>query len=383
LNLTSISTSGDYAQTNSCGASLAQGASCTVNVTFSPTVSGSTPGALTLIDDAANSPQVASLSGTGVTPLTFTPTSLAFGSVTVGATSAAKTVTLTNNLTTAFNLGFSATGNYNVSGSGTKPCGATLAGKATCTLSATFQPTANGSVTGALILTNTVAYSPQTVALSGTGSGGATAPLKFSPASLTFAAQAVGTTSAAKTVTVTNSSASAVTISLSAAGNYAAIGSGGTACGGNLAAGAKCTFAVTFAPTINGMVKGSVTLSTGAPVTPQIYGLSGTAVLPVTFSPTSLTFPAQTVGTTSAPLTGTLTNNQNSVLNLTSIAASGDYTAVSGGTTPCVSPIAAFAKCTFTVTFTPSKTGTVKGAATVTHGASNSPQVVGLTGTGQ
>src|SRR5262249_48313511 len=163
---------------------------------------------------------------------------------------------------TTLNLSFAATGNYNAAGNGTKPCGATLASKATCTLGVTFQPTANGAVTGTVILTYNAAYSPQTVALSGTGSGGGTSALKFAPASLTFAAQLVGTTSAAKTVTVTNSSVSAVTInSLASAGNYSAAGSGTTPCGGSLAAGAKCTFAVTFTPSINGTVKGSVTLS--------------------------------------------------------------------------------------------------------------------------
>jgi Astacin (Peptidase family M12A)/Abnormal spindle-like microcephaly-assoc'd, ASPM-SPD-2-Hydin len=378
----SIVVSGDYAQTNNCS-SLAAGASCTVSVTFTPTVAGSIKGALTVTDNAANSPQVVGITGTASSPLSFTPPSLAFGTVAVGATSAGKTVTLTNNLATSLNLSFAATGNYNVSGSGTKPCGAALAGKATCTLTATFQPTSNGSVTGAIILTHNAAYSPQTVALSGTGSGGATAPLKFSPATLSFTNQLVGTTSAAKTVTVTNSSAAAVTISpLTTSGNYVVAGSGSSPCGGSLAKAAKCTFAVTFSPTINGTVKGSVAVATDAPVTPQIYGLSGTAVFPVTLAPASLTFAAQTVGTTSAAQTITLTNNQNAVLSI-SFVASGQYAAVGGGTTPCGATVPALGKCTLSVTFTPAKTGSIKGAVTVTHGAANSPQVVGLTGTGQ
>ncbi len=239
-------------------------------------------------------------------------------------------------------------------------------------------------MTGAVILTHNAAYSPQTVALSGTGSGGATAPLKFSPATLSFTNQLVGTTSAAKTVTVTNSSASAVIISpLTTSGNYAVAGSGTSPCGGSLAAAAKCTFTVTFSPTINGTVKGSVTVATNAPVTPQIYGLSGTAVFPVTLAPASLTFAAQTVGTTSAAQTVTLTNNQNAVLSITSVVASGQYSAVGGGTTPCGATVPALGKCTLSVTFTPAQTGSIKGAVTVTHGAANSPQVVGLTGTGQ
>ena len=48
LTINDISTSGDYAQTNDCASSLAAGASCTINVTFTPTASGSRSGMLTI-----------------------------------------------------------------------------------------------------------------------------------------------------------------------------------------------------------------------------------------------------------------------------------------------------------------------------------------------
>jgi hypothetical protein len=50
---------------NTCGSSIAAGASCTVGVTFSPTATGATTGTLTFTDNAPNSPQTVSLSGTG------------------------------------------------------------------------------------------------------------------------------------------------------------------------------------------------------------------------------------------------------------------------------------------------------------------------------
>ena len=50
---------------NTCGASVAAGTSCTIGVTFSPTAAGSVTGTLTFTDDAATSPQVVGLSGTG------------------------------------------------------------------------------------------------------------------------------------------------------------------------------------------------------------------------------------------------------------------------------------------------------------------------------
>src|SRR5205085_264297 len=98
--------------------------------------------------------------------------------------------------------------------------------------------------------------------------------------------------------------------SLAASGNFSAVGSGTTPCTGALAAGASCTFSVTFAPSLNGTVKGAAVVTDTAPVAQQILNLTGTAVLPVSFTPPTLTFSAQTVGTTGTPQTVTMSNNQ-------------------------------------------------------------------------
>jgi hypothetical protein len=66
LNVTNISVSGDFAQVNTCGASLAAGATCSITVTFTPTVAGSRTGTLGLVDSAPGSPHNVALSGTGV-----------------------------------------------------------------------------------------------------------------------------------------------------------------------------------------------------------------------------------------------------------------------------------------------------------------------------
>ena len=327
LQILSITPSGDFADASNCPISpstLVAGATCTITVTFTPSVSGSIPGEITINDNAAGSAHLVTLTGTGLTSISLSPTSLAFGMVTVGTTSAAKTVTLTNNLTTALTIGLSASGDYALVGNGTTPCGISLAGKAKCTMSVTFSPKFNGSINGAVTVTYNANLSPQNVALSGTGSGGPTSPLTFSPPSLSFSSQLVGTTSASKTVTVTNSSTSSVTLStLSTSGNYTVAGSGTNPCPGNtLAAGATCAFTVAFSPSINAPIKGAVTITDNTSVSPQVYNLSGAAVLPLSFSPTSLTFAAQTVGTTSAPKTVTLTNNQNTSSFLTPMSKS-------------------------------------------------------------
>jgi hypothetical protein len=380
LTISSITTSGDFSQTNTCSGSLAANSHCTVTVTFNPSIAGSISGALTFSDNAATSPQLVKLTGTGVAPLTFSPTSLTLPSVAVGTTSSA-TVTVTNKQTTTISLSPAASSDYSISG-GT--CSASLAATSSCTITVTFTPQYKGSIKGALAINTNGAFSPQIVGLTGAATGGPTVPLSFSTASLTFTSTGVGATTAAKSVTVTNKSTGTISIStISATANYSAVGSGTTPCGGSLAKSAKCILSVSFDPSNTGSIKGAVAIATSGAGSPQIVGLSGTGAIPVTLAPTSLTFAAQTVGTTSAPQTVTLTNNSGATLNISSIAASGDYTAAPSGGTPCGASVAAAATCTFSVTFTPNVKGSISGAATIGESAPLGPAVMKLTGTGQ
>jgi hypothetical protein len=66
LSITSITTSGDYSQTNNCGSSLPANSSCTINVVFTPTTTGTRTGTLSVTDNGPGSPQTASLTGVGV-----------------------------------------------------------------------------------------------------------------------------------------------------------------------------------------------------------------------------------------------------------------------------------------------------------------------------
>jgi hypothetical protein len=167
LGFSSIGTSGDFAiASNTCGTRIAAGAKCTVGVTFSPTATGARTGALTFSDNAADSPQSVSLTGTGSSPVTFSPASLTLASTTVGLTSIAKIVTLTNHLTTS--LTFStpvATGDFAVASNTCASVGPGL----TCTVGVTFAPTVVGTLTGTLTIPYGAFGSPSVVALSGTG----------------------------------------------------------------------------------------------------------------------------------------------------------------------------------------------------------------------
>ena len=379
LSIGSIAASGDFTQTNNCSSSLAAKGSCTVNVTFSPSILGAITGALTFTDGATTSPQLVKMTGTGIAPLTVSPTSLTLPSVAVGETSSA-TVTVANKQTTAISLSPAASADYSVTG-GT--CGTSLGGAASCTIIVTFAPQYKGSIKGALAITTNGSFSPQIVGITGTATGGPVVPLTLSPASLTFASTGIGATSASQTITVTNKSSGTITINtITASANYTAVGSGTTPCGGALAMSAKCTLAATLTPSDTGSIKGAVAIATTGAGSPQIVGLSGTGAIPVVLAPTSLTFTGQSVGTTSAPQTVTLTNNSGAMLTISSIVGSGDFTAAPSGATPCGTTAAAAATCTFSVTFSPNVKGAITGAATVSDSAPLSPSVVKLTGTG-
>jgi hypothetical protein len=200
--------------------------------------------------------------------ITFSPPSLSFGNEPVNNTSKAKTVTVKNTGTSTLTFtNIAASANYAVSST---TCDATLDGGKTCKVNVTFTPTQLGPATGALAFTDNAPNSPQTVALSGTGVADAT----LAPASARFPKTKVGTTSAAKTFTLTNSQPVALTsIAISTKGDFAV---SATTCRTSLGAKAKCTIGVTFTPQAIGMTTGQLVVSDNASGSPQTANLSGT-----------------------------------------------------------------------------------------------------------
>jgi len=63
LNLTNISTVGDFSQTNNCGTGLSAGGCCNVNLAFKPTAAGIRTGVLNITSNALGSPHAVSLTG--------------------------------------------------------------------------------------------------------------------------------------------------------------------------------------------------------------------------------------------------------------------------------------------------------------------------------
>jgi len=384
LAISSIAASGGFFQTNNCPSSLAAGGHCVINVSSLLALPGSSTGVLTIYDNAVNSPQMAALYASGVVPVSLTPQSVYFGDVSVGATSAPATVTATNNTSAAVNLTYATPVDFTASSPASGGCGPSLAAGSSCQIAVTFRPSQNGLTWGSLALSST-SFSTQTVSLNGTGTAGTSPTLAFQPVTLNFANQAVGGSSTPATVTVINKGSSSLTLnSLTASAGFAAAPSGAIPCQGVLAPGAQCTFAVTFSPTAKAVnLRGQVAIADSGTLNPILYRVSGSGVWPVTFTVGTLTFSGQTVGTSSSGQTISLLNNQSVPLSITSIVASGDFTAAPGGPIPCGSSVAAYASCNFVVTFTPGRTGSIKGTVTVTDNASGSPQDLELTGTGQ
>lgn len=177
LTISSITIAGtnpsDFSESNTCGASLAAGSSCTISVTFTPASAASYSATLTVTDNASGSPQVVALSGTGTAPLvpaaSLTPSTLSFSTVT-GTTSAAKAATLTNTGNAALAISSIGIAGTNPSDfSQTNTCGASLAAGSSCTLSVTFAPASVANFSATLSIADSASGSPHSVTLSGTG----------------------------------------------------------------------------------------------------------------------------------------------------------------------------------------------------------------------
>src|SRR5215469_132234 len=202
--------------------------------------------------------------------VTLSATSLASGKRVLGTTSPAKVVTLTNTGAGTLNVSsISINGDFTI---GSKTCGTTVAPGASCTVSVIFTPTLIGVRNGTLTFNDNAPTNPQTVTLTGTGT-----QISISPVSLNFGTAVVGTTTAAKSVTVTNVGTTPVTFtSISLAGtdpgDYQI---SANTCGTSLAARGSCTVSVRFKPIAAATRKAILSVADNGGGSPQTASLSG------------------------------------------------------------------------------------------------------------
>jgi Right handed beta helix region len=212
----------------------------------------------------------------GTSSATLNPGTLAFPSSAVGSPSSPQIVTLTSSGSAPFQISsvqisgdFAQTSSCPVlSAPGSNPG---VASGSTCTFSVTFTPTATGTRTG-LLTVNGTNGARLLVSLIGTGDHGAVGSI--SPASLSFPAQPVATSSAPQVLTLSNSGDAVLTIStIVVNGPY----SQSSNCGSALAAGSSCSINVTFNPVLYGQANGSLTVTDNVGNT-YVSSLNGTGV---------------------------------------------------------------------------------------------------------
>jgi Cep192 domain 4/Purple acid Phosphatase, N-terminal domain/Calcineurin-like phosphoesterase len=332
--------------------------------------------------------------GSPAPAVNLSASSLIYGSQQINTTSAAQTLTLTNTGTSALHLTTVALGGTNptafaVSTGTTCTNGSTVAAGGTCIVNLTFSPSALTSYVATLTFTDDASPTTQVVNLTGTGI--TSQSILFSPSPLAFGSQQQGTASAALTSTLTNSGSSSVTITGvtitgSNPGDFTFVApSSGADCRtvGTVAANGTCSIALTFTPAATGARAATVSVADSAAGSPHTLAVTGTGTsttsTTVSLSPTSLSFSRTRVGSTSSSKSVTLKNTGTSVLNISSIATSGDFSQ----TNTCGSSRNPGQSCTIRVTFSPTASGTRTGSLTVTDNASNSPQSVSLSGTGR
>lgn len=350
LTITSITPSGDFAvaitgTTCSTSTPVAVGASCAIAVTFTPTATGARSGAVTIADNATNTPQVVTLTGTGTSSLvTLAPASLTF-SQSVGSTSVSQQVTLTNTGAATLNItSIAVSAPY----AETNTCGASVGPGLNCKINVTFAPTKSGSANGTLTITDSAPNSPQTITLTGTGVASA---VTLAPTSLNFNSENIGVTSAAQSVTVTNSgnatlSAINVTLTGTNAGDFKI---SANTCGASLATGTSCTIMATFTPMPSSTASRSAMLSIAdnAPDSPQSVALSG---MGADFT------------TAASPTSASVSAGRSATFSLTEASVGGFNSAVA---LACTAPTGFLGSCTVSpASVTPS--GTTPGTATVT-----------------
>jgi Bacterial Ig-like domain (group 3)/FG-GAP-like repeat/Abnormal spindle-like microcephaly-assoc'd, ASPM-SPD-2-Hydin len=285
---------GDFSEIDNCSPSVAAHASCTIQVTFTPTTTGSRTALLTVTDSDSTSPQSINVSGTGtggVPTVTYSPTSLTFASRAVGTTSASMGTILTNTSGVSLSItSIAITGTNSGDFGQTNNCGSTVAGGGTCTITVTFSPTAIGLRSASITITDNAGDSPESVPLSGTATQGTPVITWATPAAITYGTALSGTQ---------------LNATASVAGSFVYSPVSGTV----LTAGAQ-TLSVTFTPTDTTDYTGAsgmVTLTVNK-ATPTITWATPAAITYGTaLSATQLDATASTAGSfVYSPVSGTV-----------------------------------------------------------------------------
>ena len=391
VTFTNVTVSTGFALSNGCVGALGPNSSCSIGVTFTPTATGKITGTVTITDNVSGSPQTVSLTGTGLASskaVQLSQTAVVFDPQTVGVASQPQSVYYFNqgNTTVTINTITQTDTEYSLSGSSCQT-GTQVGAQSFCTFRITFTPSAVGTRSSSITITDTATTGSRKITLSGVGISSSVPGVNLTPSSLTFATQAEGTTSAAQNINLTNNGAGTLTISsIAVTGTNLSDFVQTNNCGSSVAAGFSCNIAVTFSPTGIGSRTASVTVTDNASGSPHSVSLTGTgkagALPAVTLSPTSLKF-ANIMVNTSSKKKITVTNSGAAALNVSTVTVTGTVPSDFAESDTCVGvSVAVNGTCTITITFTPTTLEDQTGTVTITDNAANSPQAVPITGNG-
>jgi hypothetical protein len=260
----------DFTQSNKCPGSLPPNQSCQIQVVFDPTQGGSRSAWLYVNYEGVGSPQTVALTGTGIDlTVSLTPSSMKFASRLVHTTSPPQTATLTNTGTQAVNISSISTA---APFAESNNCPTTLEPNTDCQIQVTFTPVNGGKARGTLDVYDNAGGSPQSVALSGSGTA-----VKLSPGSVNFGNQKVGTQSSPFPIKFSNEGATSISISkISFSGTDAGDFSQTNNCGKSVPGGKSCNIEITFAPKAKGHRSAKLDVYDNGGGSPQTATLAGT-----------------------------------------------------------------------------------------------------------
>lgn len=341
----------EFSQSNNCGASLAVGGSCRVDVQFSPTQAATSSAvlAVTFANQALQVP-IEGIGRQGI--LQVSSAAMTFPATAMGS-SASQQLTLSNTGNASVELSTYSTAGVDFPVN-TDGCSNTLAAGQSCALTVQFKPSATGARSGSLMVVTPEGN--RTTTFAGTGTQGIAS---FSSSSLTFGTVQQGSTSTARAVTLSNTGTATLSVASIALTTGADQFSQTNNCA-NVAPGASCTVNVLFAPTVgSGAVTGALTVTHNG-TGPTNVALSGTAQSPSA----SLSVPnfAGTPVGSSTTAQAVLTNTGVGAISVTApSAASVTGTGFTFVSSNCSGTLAPSASCNTTVQFTASNAGNFNG----------------------
>ncbi len=384
-------TSAEFTWSPAAPFTVAAGGATTLTVTYAPTAAGLDAGCLALTSDDPDSPVTTlAVQGTGLAPsaprLGVDPASLAFGSVTVGLSSA-RTLTVSNTGTAALSATLAraagTSGEFTVT-----PATLTLAPGASALATVTYAPSAAGADTGALaIASNDPATPTLAVPLSGSGAAAPAPAIALDPAALAFGPVVTGAT-AVRTAALRNQGSATLDVSAIArcAGTSAEF-SWTPSAPLQVPPGASATLTVTYAPTDRSTDQGCLAIASDDPASPTVnLALSGSGVAEaapaIALDPSALDFGTVTIGTT-ATRVSQVRNGGTAALHVSAVSACAGTSAEFAASPAGPFEVAAGGAAPLTVTYAPADAGADAGCLTVASDDPATPSArLDLAGTG-